>query len=74
MTMITDDKIQTMNDTLDYFVRRCNECRANKSYNMANDWLDMLLGALSIYNEIAVVQLTIDEKRDGEIELTAVRK
>lgn len=74
MVMIAEEKMQKINETLTYFMERVNECRANKAYNMANDWLDMLLGALSIYNEIASVQLTLKEHRNGELEFEAVQK
>ena len=68
MIMISDVKEQEMHGILSYYVQEVNKFRLQKQYNMANDYLDMLLGALSMYNSIVVDPLEIREY-NNEIEL-----
>lgn len=73
MKMISDSSMQKMSETLLYYAKRVNDSRKRGRYDYASDWLSMLLGALSIYNELAVVQFTVDEMRDGTIELARIQ-
>ena len=42
--------LRVMND----FVDKVNECRADGRYSHANDYLDMLVGAMCVFNEYEV--------------------
>ena len=68
MIMISDTKEVEMRDTLSYYVREVNKHRLERDYNMANDYLDMLMGALSVYNIVVLDPLELKEY-NGEIEL-----
>ena len=68
MIMISDTKEVEMRDVLSYYVREVNKHRLERDYNMANDYLDMLMGALSVYNIVVLDPLELKEY-NGEIEL-----
>lgn len=68
MIMVSDTKEQEMHGMLSHYVMEVNKYRLQCNYNMANDYLDMLLGALCMYNIVAFDPLDVIE-RNGEVEL-----
>ena len=68
MMMVSEQKIDEMQNTLNYFVREVNMYRLQGDYKNANDYLSMLLGGLSVYNALDFEPLEMIE-RYGEIEL-----
>lgn len=68
MIFIDEKRIEEMRNTLSYYVVGVNTERLQGNFNLANDYLDMLLGALSVYNIIVTNPLEIKEY-NGEIEL-----
>lgn len=68
MVIVSEQRIEEMRNTLNYYVRKVNEERLHENFNLANDYLDMLLGALSIYNILVTDPLEVKEY-NGEIEL-----
>ena len=68
MVIVSEQRIEEMRNTLNYYVRGVNTERLQGNFNLANDYLDMLLGALSIYNILVTDPLEVKEY-SGEIEL-----
>ena len=68
MIMISDSKETELKAILEYYVREVNKYRLQCNYNIANDFLDMLLGALSVYNAVVTIPLEVAE-HNNEIEL-----
>lgn len=68
MMMVSENKIEEMQTLLSYYVKECNGCKLRGDYNRANDFLDMLLGGLSVYNILAYEPLEVKEYKN-EIEL-----
>ena len=63
------EQMSKIENTIEYFTKRVNECKANGAYEMANEWLDMLLGALSIYEVIIGRACTVEDTYDGGIQV-----
>ena len=68
MVIVSEERVEEMRNILNYYVRQVNTERLRENFNLANDYLDMLLGALSIYNVLAFEPLEVKEY-NKEIEL-----
>ena len=68
MIMLSDSKLDAMRTTLDMYVQQVNKYRTIEKYDIANDYFDMLTGALQMYNIVVSNPLEIIE-HNREIEL-----
>ena len=68
MVMLSDSKLDAMRTALDMYVQQVNNYRTLEKYDMANDYFDMLMGALQMYNIVVSTPLEVIE-RNREVEL-----
>lgn len=52
---------EKVDGVLEYFLKRVNDLRIQNDYKHANEWLDMLLGALSMYEAFLGQEYTVDD-------------
>lgn len=61
--------INKVNEVIQYFTERVNTAKTGGDLQGANGWLDMLLGALSVYEVLIGKEYTVEENRDGTIQV-----
>lgn len=60
----------TARTTIEGFADNLNRYRAQGNYELANSFLDMLNGALAVYNQIFAEELTYDAIEDRIVIMT----
>ena len=64
------EELKTAQGLFNYYTEQVNEFRAQEKYDNANEYLDMLTGAMSMFNALQGTECTLEEDENGKISVT----